>query len=406
MRHEWETVTLRDVLESVSRRIVLNEHCTYRPIGIRWYGNGPFLKKAKLGAEIAAKSMNAVLPGDIVYSKLFAWKGSFGVISDDYQGSVASGEFPTFVPDQERLLPAFFSIWARRKEVWEAANEASTGTTAGSRNRLSQDDFLDLEIDLPPFQEQQAIVAAVDRASRLETSWLVEAEAARKTLYAVREHLLQTDGWYDLSQEWALRALSEVADIRSGITKGRKPRGKLISLPFIRAANVQTEFLDLSEIKTFDVSQDEIDRFALEVGDLLLIEGSGSPARLGSGWLWEGQLEEPVVCQNHVFRVRGHRDRILPPFLAHAVHASPARAHFLEAAKTTSGLATINKSQVGDLCIPVPPISIQETIVGTLGALRDVETRALTAGMQAAGIRATVVNELLSGRQVAPALAV
>jgi type I restriction enzyme S subunit len=246
----------------------------------------------------------------------------------------------------------------------------------------------------------------VEVASHAAQAWEREVDAAKRALHAAREELLCTeDGWEELPEGWTARPLGEVAEIRSGITKGRKVRGELVERPFIRAANVQDGFLDLSEIKTLDITADELARFALAEGDLLLVEGSGSPSRLGTGWLWEGQLDGPVVCQNHVFRVRLDRELLLPRFVAHAVHSGPARAHFVESAKTTSGLATINKTQVSALRIPVPPLPVQRDIVRQLDGLRDARTRALAAAEQAARIRAALAEELLTGVRSAPRLA-
>lgn len=74
-----------------------------------------------------------------------------------------------------------------------------------------------------------------------------------------------------------------MAEVRSGITKGRKTEKPVTPRPFLRAANVQNGFLDLAEIKTLDVTDEEASRFALEPGDVLMVEGSGSPDRLGRG---------------------------------------------------------------------------------------------------------------------------
>jgi type I restriction enzyme, S subunit len=403
MRDEWEALSLADVLEPVRRKLVLDQETFYRPIGVRWYGNGPFLKQPKLGSQIAAKSMNLVQPGDIVYSKLFAWKGSFGVIDEGFQGAVASGEFPTFVADRNRLDPDFFPLWARRKEVWEAADEASTGTTAGSRNRLAQDDFLNLGIDLPPLWEQQAIVAAVGKVINLESRCQAEAQACKKLLDSAREHLLHTWNWGELPKNWNLFQLGDVAEVRSGLAKGRAPRGDLVDRPFIRAANVQDGFLNLSEIKTLAVSQDEFGRFRLEKSDLLLTEG-GNAEHVGRGWLWEEQVQG-AICQNHVFRVRADKRHLVPRFLAYAVGSSPIRTYCLNAAKKTTNLASINKSQISAMPIPVPPLEIQEEIVRQLDAMRGFYVQASDMKERAGRLRAALAERFLDGKIAPPAAA-
>jgi type I restriction enzyme, S subunit len=401
MGAEWTTVRLGEALEPVKRPVAVKGEAAYRRLGVRWYGNGAFLREEKPGAKIATKTLNAVEPGDIVYSKLFAWKGSFAVIPEWCRGAVASNEFPTYVPSRDRLLPEFFALWASRQEVWDMANDASTGTTAASRNRLAPDAFLELEIELPPLEEQLAIVAAANVADQAVRAWEREVEAADSGLKALREELLCTQyGWEELPDNWRACTLGEVAEIRSGITKGRKVRGELVERPFIRAANVQDGFLDLSEITTLGVSHDEQKRFVLAKDDLLLTEG-GNAEHVGRGWLWENQIEK-ATCQNHVFRARVSSASINPRFLAYAVGASPARAYCFSSSKKTTNLASINKTQIESLPLPLPPSSVQLEIVRKLDALRNAWLRALDAVQNALDVRSALVEDLVTGARPMP----
>ena len=72
-------------------------------------------------------------------------------------------------------------------------------------------------------------------------------------------------------------------------------------MPYLRVANVQDGFLDLSEIKTIEVLPEDVDEYHLEDGDILVTEG-GDPDKLGRGAIWRGQVER-CIHQNHVFRV-------------------------------------------------------------------------------------------------------
>jgi len=188
------------------------------------------------------------------------------------------------------------------------------------------DDFLDFDIDLPPLAEQARITEYAASLATLADTQRTESEARWSLLASVTEDLLATgDRWEQLPETWELRTLAKVSDIRTGITKGRKTNDPLDPVPFIRAANVQSGFLDLREIKPIEVTTKERERFALEDGDVLLIEG-GNAEHLGRGWIWDAPIT-PCVHQNHVFRARPNRDVISPRFLAYAIHASTARAY-------------------------------------------------------------------------------
>lgn len=189
---EWETLTLGEVLERASRPVPLQADEEYTTLGVRLYGEGVFKKAPQLGSMIAAKILYAVTPEDILYSRLFAWKGSFGVAMAEHDGCVVSGEFPTFRA-RKRLLPSYFALWAARPEVWNSASSASTGTTAGSRNRLKEQDFLALEIQLPPLDEQKEIVEAVGAGASVAAAMEREAKAARALAAALYGEAAERD---------------------------------------------------------------------------------------------------------------------------------------------------------------------------------------------------------------------
>lgn len=58
-------------------------------------------------------------------------------------------------------------------------------------------------------------------------------------------------------------------------------------LPYLRVANVQDGFLNLSEIREIEVSEELIERYSLKNGDVLFTDG-GDYDKLGRGTVWQG----------------------------------------------------------------------------------------------------------------------
>lgn len=183
---------------------------------------------------------------------------------------------------------------------------------------------------------------------------------------------------------WPHLTLEQVADIGSGVTKGRKlDPNEAIDVPYLRVANVQDGYLDLSEIKTITIRESEKDKYALQDGDIVMTEG-GDLDKLGRGYVWEGNLPY-CAHQNHVFRVRPKRELVCPYYLA-AYAASPAgKEYFLRVAKRTTGIASINKTQLSALPVPVPPIALQQEFERKLGDLRSIQR--LSSNATAAAIQ-------------------
>lgn len=140
---EAQSTVLDKLIKQVSRRVPVAPDATYSLLGVKWYGEGPFLRETLPGSKIEAPYLYQVREGDIIYNRLFAWKGSFGVISADLDGCYVSNEFPAFrIRDEKRVSAAFIKFYLRCPTLWRIAERFSTGTSSTSRNRFAISDFL------------------------------------------------------------------------------------------------------------------------------------------------------------------------------------------------------------------------------------------------------------------------
>ncbi|MEA9487630.1 restriction endonuclease subunit S [Xanthomonas campestris] len=167
-----------------------------------------------------------------------------------------------------------------------------------------------------------------------------------------------------LPKSWSRRPLHEVADVRTGVAKGKTGLIDPVKLPYLRVANVQDNFIDLSEVKTIEVERHQIDRYSLRAGDILMTEG-GDFDKLGRGAVWDGTLD-PCLHQNHVFAVRAKRELVNPLFLSALSGSEYGRTYFLSCAKRSTNLASINSSQLKAFPVLLPPISEQDRIAHIL----------------------------------------
>ena len=154
-------------------------------------------------------------------------------------------------------------------------------------------------------------------------------------------------------------------------------------------ANVQDRRLSLDAVKNIEASEQEIARYRLLPNDLVLTEG-GDPDKLGRGALWNAELPE-CIHQNHVFRVRVSGSLLQPVFLNWMVGSKKGKDYFLKSAKQTTGIASINMSQLRAFPLLMPPSALQEEFSGRLAQLDMlkalacvgvVETDALFASLQ------------------------
>ena len=117
----------------------------------------------------------------------------------------------------------------------------------------------------------------------------------------------------ELPEGWAWATVGQVSEVQGGIQKQPKRTPVANVFPFLRVANVLRGVLDLEEVHQIEVFSGELDKLKLLLGDLLIVEGNGSPSQIGRMAIWKGEIEN-CVHQNHIIRARV-ADRIVPQYI-------------------------------------------------------------------------------------------
>ena len=158
---------------------------------------------------------------------------------------------------------------------------------------------------------------------------------------------------------WPEQRLETVAEIVSGITKGRKIQTtELFDVPYMAVSNVKDGYIDWTTVKTIAASQAEIDQYRLLPADVLMTEG-GDPDKLGRGAIIHNPPKD-CIHQNHIFRVRLNQEYVLPEFMEQYLQQQRAKRYFLGCAKQTTGIASINMTQLRGLPMLMPPMELQK----------------------------------------------
>src|SRR5207249_515786 len=113
MSKQWPTVKLGNLLTPAAREETVDASKEYRLLGIRLNGQGPFLRETVMGTQTSATKLFRVAKDDFIYSRLFACRGGFGVITKELHNCYVSSEFPTFVPVPDKVDVEFLKWWFR-----------------------------------------------------------------------------------------------------------------------------------------------------------------------------------------------------------------------------------------------------------------------------------------------------
>ncbi|MFE9641396.1 restriction endonuclease subunit S [Nocardiopsis alba] len=307
--------------------------------------------------------------------------GRGGLVAEDAQ--VAFPDTMMRIRVNPDLLDANYFCLLWNSPVVRGQIESSARTTAGIY-KVNQGILRAIKIPLAPLAEQFRIVDALEaelsridsatglldrsvlRLERVRSSWL---EVCSTGGYRQEKGFVQLksagvlDGLLpELPDGWKWRRLHEIAEVSSGVAKGsnRKSDSDLVEVPYLRVANVQRGYLDLSQVKNIRIPAKKAEQIKLQSGDVLLNEG-GDRDKLGRGWIWEGQIPD-CIHQNHVFRVRLNLGELHPKLLSWYSNEFGRRWCYANG-KQSVNLASISLSKIKLLPVPVPPLGEQPLLV-------------------------------------------
>ncbi len=213
---------------------------------------------------------------------------------------------------------------------------------------------------------------------------------------------LDTSSLPGLPEHWGWATIRELADVIGGLTKNPGREKMSIRAPYLRVANVQMGNLDLSEMKEIGVTNDDLQRASLEIGDLLIVEGNGSIDQIGRCAIWVGEVAG-CVHQNHIIKAR-FAEPVLQRWCLTWLLSPHGRDEIEQVAASTSGLHTLSISKVEALPVPVPPpaeaAEILRRVSDALSASADTLAVLDTEAADAARLKQSILKAAFEGRLV------
>lgn len=318
-----------------------------------------------------------VLPGDLVFTAR-GTVGQVGLIPDDgsisWSRAILSANQLRFRNSaggvNSKFLWYLFSSWFVRTQI-------SLSSDSVAQPNLNLGSLRGLNLLLPEVGEQIQIVNFLDHeTAKIDT--LIEKQQnlialLKEKRQAVISHAvtkgLNPDApmkdsgveWLgEVPEHWEVMRLKHTSTIQSGIPKGKDLVGKtVVDVPMLRVANVQDGYLDLQEVHNISIEPEQLERYKLVYGDVLMNEG-GDNDKLGRGAVWRSEIAT-CIHQNHVFAIRPHL--IEPEWLDLVTRAEYAKFHFYRVSKQSTNLASISSSNIKETPLTVPPEQERKAIL-------------------------------------------
>jgi len=155
---------------------------------------------------------------------------------------------------QQLGVPYAFLCNGRELLFWEWRREAYPRAL---KTFFRQDD-LERRVPVPALEEQRRIVGLLARAEGIVR---LRREARRKAVELIPAIFIDMFGDPATNPDaWPREPLSAVAQVISGVAKGRKlAADEAVELPYMRVANARDGYLDLVDVKTIEIKCSEVE---------------------------------------------------------------------------------------------------------------------------------------------------
>jgi type I restriction enzyme S subunit len=325
-------------------------------------------------AGLDASSAKWIEPGAV----LVAMYGSIGKLGLLRIRATTNQAICAITPSPDIATPEWV-YWALRADR-SRLDEIGRG---GTQRNISQGDLRQWEIPIPSLDKQHAIVEAIEAAfarideieAELDQVDLLRLQARRSALRrAFRAEGIKSSS--TPASQWVTSELGEIADCVLGkMLDKAKNVGEL--RPYLGNVNVRWGSFDLGSLKEMRIRTEEIDRYAVRDGDLVVCEG-GEPGRCA---VWRGG--DGVFLQKALHRVRPYQNASAD-YLALYLEAFVDSSEF-EGFLTGTTIRHLPGQALRKIPVPMPSLAEQEEIVT---AIRDAFRGIDEMGESAAEIRA------------------
>jgi len=389
-------VRIGEFLTRSKEQVSIQDGILYKRPTIRINGNGISLRDEVDGKLIGTKNQFRIYKNQFLLSKIDARNGAFGVVPDELNEGIITGNFWTFYIDNTVINPHYLTLLTSTREFQKLSQTASVGTT--NRNYLQEEQFLNFEIPLPSLPEQEAIVnsyylkikeaeALEKQASDLEgeiKKYLFNSLDVKRQSNLQKCSFLQFVNFEDINRWDSLFLLGKIPTLQSKYQLinfaeaikyfNKDDKNKSIRVDSSKFPNDSFRYIGMEHIEKETgvlldmpiVKGKEIKSQTIRVPKDFFIYGKLRPY-LNKYWINRTEFEN-IICSSEFF-VFDIDETINKDFFKYILSSKIIQDQISD--KTSgSRMPRINEEIFFDLKFPLPPKSIQDEIATRISEIK------------------------------------
>ncbi|WPJ96970.1 restriction endonuclease subunit S [Coraliomargarita algicola] len=193
-----KTVKLSTVLKHRSEKIKIDDATNYKLVRIRLHRKGVMLRHKKRGAEIRTKTQQLCKAGDFIVAEMDAKVGGYGFIPTSLEGAIVSSHYYLYEVNKQKLLPSFLNVICQAGILQEQIVAKGSTNYASVRAHT----VLDWTIPLPSLEDQKRIARQFDEAEDANKDLEKEIAHQQSLLGKLKQAILQEAIQGKLTADW------------------------------------------------------------------------------------------------------------------------------------------------------------------------------------------------------------
>ncbi len=365
------------------------------PKGDRY--NREFLVK-----DSATKLYKTVRHDDLVFNPANLRYGAIARSKLNFDVLVSPIYVILYCKESREMIPAYLEYLSTSDFMHCRYLKYVEGTLV-ERTALSVDHFLELDIDLPPLEEQEKIadiLSSVDDVIENTQTQINKLSDLKKA--TMNELLTKGIGHTEFRESdlglipttWEIKNLGDFGEIQNGINKAAEDFGsgtKLVNITDIYARELDTE--NLGRVRT---TEQDLSTYSLNPGNLLFVRSSVKLEGVAMPCVFQGD-DEPVVFSGFLLRFEIIDVAVNSYYLKEYFLWSRTR-RLIERVATKSANININQPALLGFQVLLPPLEEQKKIVDILTSLDDQIEVVESKLVQLESLKKSLMQDLLTGK--------
>lgn len=245
--------------------------------------------------------------------------------------------------------------------------------TGAAQPQITRSNLKDLEIPLPPMEEQRKIAQRLDAVSDLL--------AKQKQLLAEQDTLIQSL-FYDMfgdpiknNKGWKIEKLGNIGSFKNGVNFRSDEDSYKIRCLGVAEFKDLTEIKDISLLPFISVNNELSNDMLLKDGDIVFVRSNGNKNLVGrSVAVYPG--ETPATFSGFCIRFRKNTDNFKTLY---AIYFFKNKSVKEKTRGRGANIQNLNQQILANLSVPVPPLELQEKFAAIVEQIESEKSKIKSA---------------------------